>query len=385
MGKPERKLRRQRQRAAGGGRRPFSPPHHSFDGFQALEMAETVHGETLMPCRVTYMSDPILTGGRDIAPVAGLADDGTPIFDLSDTVDPIPVVLFEPERVLGVVDHRTGTVHEGRTTAIVGSGFGRLTSAPIWNIQPAGGWGVYRTSDGLMLRDRTGAVWAEGHLSLDPRWVSTATNYGSVVVLYGPQLGIRCPDRTTAKSYTLRDKIAEFQEGRRDGVCAVANVRWHPRPCDQTVNWVLLSPGSLDQPLPAAYVPQAGFDALGGPEAFGLAPLGRGARVELPITEQLVAETTPTDVDILQRGLDPTISLVAGYHAADGRSDPEFSSWRRAVNECGAVLVITGHRDLFTKADTSAIGRHAVTGRLHQVLQTSYAAVVVARPAPGRE
>jgi hypothetical protein len=94
---------------------------------------------------------------------------------------------------------------------------------------------VYRTKDGIVLRDPDGAVYAEGTAVFDPAWVSTATSLGNVLVLHGPRLGIRIPPGRTAASYTIDVRAKEIKQGRREGLLAGATVEWQPVPLDGMV------------------------------------------------------------------------------------------------------------------------------------------------------
>jgi hypothetical protein len=117
------------------------------------------------------------------------------------------VVMFEPSRCVISQDSRTGTAHDVLTEAIIAAGFHRIPAGPPWTGRPAQGWGLYRTADGLVLRDPDGAIYAEGTTALDPAWVSTATSLGSVLVLHGPCLGIRTPPGRTQACYTVDDGV----------------------------------------------------------------------------------------------------------------------------------------------------------------------------------
>ncbi|MGH3974925.1 MAG: hypothetical protein ACRDS9_16595, partial [Pseudonocardiaceae bacterium] len=232
MGKGARNRQRRCQSASTVGRDPADwfqwlpeGPLRSEDP-QAQALMERLATEHRMPCRLTYLHDSVF--GRGAVPVAGIEEDGTLIPDLSGTVDPIPVVMFEPPAVVAIGDHRTGTAHEVRTEALIAAGFHRIPAGPFWAGLPAEGWGVYRTTNGLVLRDPDGAVYAEGATVFDPAWVSTATSLGSVLVLHGPRLGIRTPPGRTKASYTVEARAKEIKQGRREGLLAGATVTWHP-------------------------------------------------------------------------------------------------------------------------------------------------------------
>jgi hypothetical protein len=227
-------------------------PEGPLDGHdpQTQALLARLATEHHMPCTLTYLDDPVF--GRGVFPVADITEDGILIPDRSGTVDPIPVVMFEPSRCVISHDSRTGTAYDLLTEAIIAAGFHRIPAGPLWTGRPAQGWGLYRTAEGLVLRDADGAVYAEATTALDPAWVSTATSLGSVLVLHGPCLGIRTPPGHTQASYTVDDRAQEITRGRRNGLLAGATVTWHPEPLEETLNWVLFPPGMYSQPLPIA-------------------------------------------------------------------------------------------------------------------------------------
>lgn len=305
-----------------------------------------------MPCKLTYLDDPVL--GRGAVPVAGIAEDGTLIPDRSGTVDPIPVVMFEPSRSVISQDSRTGTAHDLLTEALITAGFHRILPGPIWTGRPAEGWGIYRTTDGLVLRDPDGAVYAESTTALDPAWVSIATSLGSVLVLHGPCLGIRTPPGRTEACYTVADRAEEIKRGRWNGLLAGAIVRWHSEPLEETLTWVLLSPGMYFQPLPVAYVPMWEFNRHGGPETFGLAPFRSFA--ETPHVHGMVVHITETDVDLYRPDADRDLSFICGYHALAGTVDGRYAAWQQAALTARRLLLITGRQEMPTAATVAATG-----------------------------
>ena len=136
---------------------PGDDPH-------TLALLARLATEHHMRCKLTYLHDPVL--GCGAVPVTGIAEDGRLIPDLSGTVDPIPVVMFEPSRSVISQDSRTGTAHDLLTEAFITAGFHRIAPGPIWSGRPAEGWGIYRRTEGLVLRDPDGAVYAEGRTAL---------------------------------------------------------------------------------------------------------------------------------------------------------------------------------------------------------------------------
>lgn len=383
MGKAARNRNRRRSQSIPTSRPPslFSPGTRTRGGTaEALEMVGELSSEIDVPCRATYLNDQLFTGkDRGYFPVADITDDGKFVPDVSDTFEPMPVILFEPTKMMGIEDLRTGTVHEARTEAIIASGFHRLPAAPVWATLPAEGWSLNRTTDGVLLRGPFDDIWAHGTVSLDPAWLSAAASYASVAVFYGPKLGIRLPRGKTPQSYTIDEQIAEFQEGRRQGLCTVASVGWHPVPAEETTNWVLLGPGAFGQPLPFAYVPERSFKPFGGPRAFGFVPLAENGSecTNVPVANGLTSHITATDFDLIRPGHDLDMSFVAGYHAPGGRTDSAFAIWRQAAESSGRVMVVTGNRSMPYPPQSDLDGAYAV-------LRSSHAATVPVDPAPLR-
>jgi hypothetical protein len=346
------------------------------DDPQTLALLARLATEHHMPCKLTYLHDPVL--GCGVVPVAGITEDGTLIPDRSGTVDPLPVVMFEPSRSVISQDSRTGTAHDLLTEAIITAGFHRILPGPIWTGRPAEGWGIYRTIDGLVLRDPDGAVYAEGTTVLDPAWVSTATSLGSVLVLHGPCLGIRTPLGRTESCYTVADRAEEIKQGRRDGLLAGATVRWHPESLGETLTWVLLPPGMYFQPLPLVYVPRWEFNRHGGPEIFGMAPFR--SFVETPHVPGMVAHITETDVDLYRPDVDCDLSFICGYHACEGTTDGRYAAWQQAALTARRLLLVTGGQEMPTAATVQATGPHVAYDQAWKVLRESWVAIVTTTP-----
>jgi len=353
-------------------------PEGPLDGHdpQTHALLARLATEHHMPCKLTYLDDPVF--GRRVLPVADITEDGTLILDHSDTVDPIPVAMFEPPRCVISHDTRTGTAHDLLTEAIIAAGFHRISAGALWTGRPAQGWGLYRNAEGLVLRDADGAVYAEATTALDPAWVSIATSLGSVLVLHGPCLGIRIPPGRTQASYTVADRAQEITRGRRDGLLAGATVSWHPELLVETLNWVLFQPGMCSQPLPIAYIPIWEFNRHGGPETFGFIPF-RGF-TDIPPAHGMVAHISDTDVDLYRLDIDPDLSFICGYHALEATTDGRYAAWKQAALTTRALLLITGHREIPTEASTQAANPQACYHQIWEVLRESHIAVVTTTP-----
>ncbi|SNT61948.1 hypothetical protein SAMN05216276_108626 [Streptosporangium subroseum] len=380
MGKAERN-RKRRQRQSGHGH-PWTevPPGAVRGGTQAaVSLAADIFEETQMPCRTAFLDDPLFGGPK--AAVTAIQPDGSVLTD-GEIINPGPVVLFEPIKVMMVKDTRTGTVHEARTEGVISGGFHRVPRGIMASL-PAEGWNLYRTATGLMLCDTFEGIWAEGTLELDPAWVSEATSQGWVTVFFGPRLGVRIPPHTSAQSYTLQQRIAEFRQGRSEGLCAAASVKWHPVAPQETRSWVLLPAGTFGQPLPVAYMPQLNFTRLGGPEAFGFVRTPERL-ADIPIAVGVTAEVTPTDVDLVQPHLDDSLNFVGGYRAPGGATDLRYAAWHAAAHTHGQILVITGHQDFPAGHKIRHDTPEDVDKRVLQVMGASYAATVSVSDTPRR-
>ena len=230
MGKAARNRRnRQRQsRATERLKKRGSTGYLRGDSAEARELFAQVSAETEMPCRATFVDDPLF-GGHP-ARVTGTTPEGGLLTDTSLEVGRMPVLLFEPVHALAVKDPVTGLTHEARTDVLVATGWQRVPSQFLMAGLPADGWGLYRTATGVELRDPYGCVFAEGRLALDPEWVSAAVSTRAVMVFIGPRLGVRVPPGRTPESYTPQARALEFREGRRDGLLAAATVKWHNSP-----------------------------------------------------------------------------------------------------------------------------------------------------------
>jgi len=354
MGKAERNRRNRRQRPGPAERlkRDGSTGPLRGGSAEARELFEHVAAETEMPCRATFMDDPLF-GGR-AARVAGMTPEGGLITGSGPDADSVPVLLFEPVHTIAMKDPVTGLYHEARIDTLVGTGWQRVPPRFVMAGLPADGWGLHRTAAGVELVDPYGCLYAEGRLALDPEWVSAAVSTGAVMVFIGPHLGIRVPPGRSPESYTDADRIREFRYGRENGLLAAATVRWHTSPPGETATWVLLRENELGPACPpVAYVPRLNLKAHGGPQAFGFASLDRlGAEpMDIPVARGLAARITDADVDLIRPG-DETGFFIAGYRNPSGPGDERFTAWRAAAARYGHILVVTGSRDLLPSQDT---------------------------------
>ncbi len=310
------------------------------------QLMAQVLDQTEMPCRAAFI-DSLFPGAGTVAPVTDVTDSGEPVFDLTETRDRVPVMMFEPERMVMATDTATGTTHDLLTEALVSGGFTRVPPLALLGAMPADGWELYRTTDGVVLIDPYGGTVAEGRLTLDPEWVSAAASSRQVLVLVGPRLGIRVPPGRTLESYTADERLKEFHQCRHEGHLIAAVVGWRGPDRGKALKWVLLRRGSLGLALPLAYVPAASFRAHGGAEAFGFTTfLPPGAPINEPsLARGLAAELTATDLDLIRPDVDRELGWICGYRPGPG-SDETFRAWGKEARRHGYILVASGEKDL---------------------------------------
>ncbi len=288
-----------------------------------------------MPARLTYLNDPVF-GGMHAA--IGVGSDGRLVADGSGTDEPIPVILFEPAKVLMSQNQDTGLVQELRTEAIVAAGFHRMPPAgPIWSAKPAAGWEVRRESDALVLRDGTGDTWASTEVSPEPRWVSAAVSYRDIIVFFGPRLGVRVPPGTNPAKYTDAARAAEFHQAREYGLVSVATVKWRSEASSETLSWITFLPGSFGQPLPGIFAPAPVFSRHGGPPALGLNQI-TGPDTAVTLTRHLTARVTRTALDLMDPAGGQLSNWIGGVHYDEGID----RNWSRAARQSRLALLVTG-------------------------------------------
>jgi hypothetical protein len=135
----------------------------------------------------------------------------------------LPVLLFEPRRMLGGTNRKTGESIELQVEAITQAGFKRWPLV-VASIEQAPGWTAGRRNGGVELRDASRGLWARAEITLDPQWLSAAASQGVALAVYGPKLGVRMP--AGAASYTDQERYAELREARQYGLVAAGIVRW---------------------------------------------------------------------------------------------------------------------------------------------------------------
>ncbi|GID29948.1 hypothetical protein [Paractinoplanes brasiliensis] len=86
-----------------------------------------------------------------------------------------------------------------------------LAQAQVGETPPAAANWEFHDGPRCELVDPTGTVLARFRHAIDPQWRAAAETSGTVLVLYGGQLGVRTPYGVTAAEYDDRARDAELQ------------------------------------------------------------------------------------------------------------------------------------------------------------------------------
>lgn len=156
---------------------------------------------------------------------ASLSILGTGSASETGTTEALPVLLLEPHRSVHRLEPDTGAIYTAQVQTICEAGFTLWDS--LLALQPAPGWSLSRPQrDHLELHGPEGDLWAHAPIELDPQWISAAVSQHVVLVVYGPQLGVRCPENIYPSQYTDSQRCEELHRARELGFVAAAIVFW---------------------------------------------------------------------------------------------------------------------------------------------------------------
>ncbi|MGW4394938.1 hypothetical protein ACWEHA_06570 [Amycolatopsis nivea] len=134
----------------------------------------------------------------------------------------LPVVVFEPQKVIGATSPHTGETVELQIEHIVSSGFRRLPRDTEEEMPRLPTWSVRRTAVGMELWDH-GGIWARGDVVPDEEWLQAAEKHKRVLVVYGLLCGVGGPE---GKIVADEDRADLFLRAGRSGFVAAAIVAW---------------------------------------------------------------------------------------------------------------------------------------------------------------
>jgi hypothetical protein len=140
--------------------------------------------------RPTYLDDPVLGLGY-----AATDRDELGIPQFSPDLPRVPVALIERHQALWTHPDNPGPREEVWTATALSHGMQRL-SRGVRQLPNLDGWVIAewpRDGGGLQLQQPDGNLFVYAVCDVDPEWADAARGYGSVLVLHGPQLGLRVP------------------------------------------------------------------------------------------------------------------------------------------------------------------------------------------------
>jgi hypothetical protein len=135
---------------------------------------------------------------------------------------PIPVVVFEPQTVVGATFPGLGRTSEVQVDSIVLSGFRHLSPDAGADIPRLPTWTVRQTVMGLELWDR-GGIWARADVVPEDEWLRAAERHGRVLVVYGVLCGVQ---QGEGQPLTEQVRSALFRAACQKGFVAAATVAW---------------------------------------------------------------------------------------------------------------------------------------------------------------
>lgn len=134
----------------------------------------------------------------------------------------LPVVVFEPKKVVGATYPHTGETVELQIENIVLSGFRRLSGDAEEEIPRLPAWSVRRTAIGVELWDH-GGIWARADVLPDGDWLQAAETHGRVLVVYGVLCGTGTSEGQIGASIGRAELLARASQ---NGFVAAATVSW---------------------------------------------------------------------------------------------------------------------------------------------------------------
>jgi hypothetical protein len=167
----------------------------------------------------TYLDDPALGFGHA---ATDLDDLGIPQF--SPELPQIPVALVERHQALWTHPDNPGPRQEVWTEQALSHGMQRI-SYGVSKLPNLDGWLIAEwpgDGGGLQLQQPDGNLFVYAPCEVDATWTSAARQYGEVLVLHGPQLGLRVPHGTSA----VQRRRTELADARKDGLVTGGLMRW---------------------------------------------------------------------------------------------------------------------------------------------------------------
>jgi hypothetical protein len=168
----------------------------------------------------TYLDDPVLGFGYA---ASDLDDLGIPRF--SPELPRVPAVLVERHQALWTHPDNDEPQQEVWTAQALSQGM-QLISYGVSQLPNLDGWLIAewsRDGGGLQLQQPDGNLFVYALCKIDPAWISAAQNYGEVLVLHGPRLGLRIPSSQTDFEHR---RAAELASARKEDMVTGGLMNW---------------------------------------------------------------------------------------------------------------------------------------------------------------
>jgi hypothetical protein len=170
--------------------------------------------------RTTYLDDPVLGLGYAATDLDEL---GIPEF--SPDLPQVPVALIERHQAMWTHPNNPGPRQEVWTEHALSHGMRRLNRG-VRKLPNLDGWLIAewpRDGGGLQLQQPDGNLFVYALCDLAPEWIADAQQYGWVLVLHGPQLGLRVPaDRADVDHV----RATELGNAHTDGLVTGGLMQW---------------------------------------------------------------------------------------------------------------------------------------------------------------
>jgi hypothetical protein len=170
--------------------------------------------------RATFLDDPILGLGYGAIDRAEL---GIP--PLSQDLPRFPVAVVQRHQELWAHPGNETTRQEVWTEHALSLGMQRL-GLEVRRLPSLGGWLIAEwplQGGGLQLQQPDGQLFVYALCHLPPGWLDAARGYGSVLVLHGPQLGLRA---TADPADAEQLPAAELESAHKEGMVTGGLIRW---------------------------------------------------------------------------------------------------------------------------------------------------------------
>lgn len=157
----------------------------------------------------------------DLAPEATPSGSG----QVTET-GPVPVALIEPVITGHLPPAIPGSPPYDLRTAIAAKLGLPLLTAQASPPGPAANWTLERRAGIFVLTDPTGSVLAQTTAPEQSRWRNLAERLGQVVIIYGPEVGVRSPSGILQDHYDDNARAAELSQSRATGTANWGIVRF---------------------------------------------------------------------------------------------------------------------------------------------------------------